>query len=220
MSEFIVHSVPGSPFGRSVLATLEEKGVANRLKPVAPGTFQSAEHLARHPFGRVPVLEHEGFLLYETQAILRYLDRLLPSPSLTPSDLQRAARMDQAMNVNDWYLFQGVGNVIIFQRVIGPRLMGKAPDEAAVEAAMPKAKIVFNELARLLGQESYFAGPEVSLADMLLAPAVAFFVQTPEWSVLGAPRPNLGAWLSRMEARPSMQATTWERLTAQVAQAA
>jgi glutathione S-transferase len=38
--------------------------------------------------------------------------------------------------------------------------------------------------------------------------------------VLGAPRPNLGAWLSRMEARPSMQATTWERLTAQVAQAA
>jgi glutathione S-transferase len=220
MSEFIVHSVPGSPFGRSVLATLEEKGVAYRLKPVAPGTFQSAEHLARHPFGRVPVLEHEGFLLYETQAILRYLDRLLPSPSLTPSDLQRAARMDQAMNVNDWYLFRGVGNVIIFQRVIGPRLMGKAPDEAAVEAAMPKAKIVFNELARLLGQESYFAGPEVSLADMLLAPAVAFFVQTPEWSVLGAPRPNLGAWLSRMEARPSMQATTWERLTAQVAQAA
>jgi glutathione S-transferase len=220
MSEFIVHSVPGSPFGRSVLATLEEKGVAYRLKPVAPGTFQSAEHLARHPFGRVPVLEHEGFLLYETQAILRYLDRLLPSPSLTPSDLQRAAQMDQAMNVNDWYLFQGVGNVIIFQRVIGPRLMGKAPDEAAVEAAMPKAKIVFNELARLLGQESYFAGPEVSLADMLLAPAVAFFVQTPEWSVLGAPRPNLGAWLSRMEARPSMQATTWERLTAQVAQAA
>jgi glutathione S-transferase len=45
-------------------------------------------------------------------------------------------------------------------------------------------------------------------------------VPTPEWSVLGAPHPNLVAWLSRMEARPSMQATTWERLTALVARAA
>jgi glutathione S-transferase len=203
-----------------VLATLEEKDVAYRLKPVAPGTFQSAEHLARHPFGRVPVLEHDGFMLYETQAILRYLDRVLPQPSLTPDDPKRAARMDQAMNVNDWYLFQGVGNVIIFHRVIAPRLMGRAPDEAAIEAAMPKAKAVFNELARLLGQAGYFAGEEISLADLLLAPAVAFFTRTPEWSVLGAPHPHLVAWLSRMEARPSMQATTWERLTALVAQAA
>jgi len=220
MSEFVVHSVPGSPFGRSVLATLEEKGAPYRLQPVIPGTLQSPEHLARHPFGRVPVLEHDGFLLYETQAILRYLDRVLPSPSLTPGDIRRAARMDQAMNVNDWYLFHGVGNVIIFHRVIAPRLMGKVPDEAAIEAAMPKAKTVFNELARLLGQASYFTGEELSLADLLLAPAVALFVQTPEWSALGAPHPNLVAWLTRMEARPSMQATTWERLTALVAQAA
>jgi glutathione S-transferase len=220
MPEFIIHSVPGSPFGRSVLATLEEKGASYRLAPVVPGTLQSPEHLARHPFGRVPVLEHDGFMLYETQAILRYLDRVLPQPRLTPDDPRRAARMDQAMNVNDWYLFQGVGSVIILHRVIAPRLMGKAPDEAAIEAAMPKAKTVFNELARLLGQAGYFAGEEISLADLLLAPAVAFFTRTPEWSVLGAPHPNLVAWLSRMEARPSMQATTWERLTALVAQAA
>src|ERR1700761_6164198 len=90
MSEFIVHSVPGSPFGRAVLATLEEKGASYRLAPVAPGTFRSAEHLARHPFGRVPVLEHGSFILYETQAILRYLDRLLPAPALVPSDPESA----------------------------------------------------------------------------------------------------------------------------------
>src|SRR6266436_6880821 len=220
MAEFIVHSIPGSPFGRAALTTLEEKGARYSFSPLAPGGLRSPEHLARHPFGRVPVLEHDGFLLYETQAILRYLDRVLPTPLLTPADPRRAARMDQAMNVNDWYLFHGVGNVIIFHRVIAPRLMGKAADEAAIEAAMPKAKTVFNELARLLGPADYFTGAEVSLADLLLAPAVAFFVPTPEWSVLGAPHPNLVAWLTRMEARPSMQATTWERLTALVAQAA
>lgn len=213
MSEFIVHSIPGSPFGRTVMATLEEKGAPYRLAPVAPGTFRSPEHLARHPFGRVPVLEHDGFSLYETQAILRYLDRVLPTPALTPADPRRAARMDQAINVNDWYLFQGVGNVIIFHRVIGPRLMGLKPDEAAIEAAMPKGREVFSELARLLGEQTYFAGETLSLADLHLAPAVAFFTATPEWSELGAPHQNLVAWLARMEARPSMMATTWERVS-------
>jgi glutathione S-transferase len=55
----------------------------------------------RHPFGRVPVLEYDGFMLYETQAILRFLDRILPSPTLTPADPKAAARMDQAMIIND-----------------------------------------------------------------------------------------------------------------------
>jgi glutathione S-transferase len=213
MSEFAVHSIPGSPFGRAVLATLEEKGASFRLSPMAPGTFRSPEHLARHPFGRVPVLEHNGFIIYETQAILRYLDRVLPTPSLTPADPKRAARMDQAMNVNDWYLFQGVGNVIGFHRVIGPRLMGLKPDEAAIEAAMPKARAVFGELARLLGEQPFFAGQAISLADLLVAPQIEFFAQTPEWAVLGVPHANLVAWLARMEARPSMKATTWERVS-------
>jgi glutathione S-transferase len=213
MSEFIVHSIPGSPFGRAVLATLEEKRASYRLAPVAPGTFRSPQHLARHPFGRVPVLEHDGFTLYESQAILRYLDRVLPAPVLTPVEPKRIARMDQAMNVNDWYLFQGVGNVIGFHRVIAPRLLGLAPDEAAIEAAMPKARAVYDELARMLGEQNYFAGESVSLADFLIAPQISFFTATPEWTVLGVPHANLVAWLARMEARSSMQATTWERVS-------
>ena len=213
MSEFTVYTIPGSPFARAVLATLEEKGARYRLAPLAPGANQSHQHLARHPFGRVPAFEHDGFVIYETQAILRYLDRVLPQPALTPADPKRAARMDQVMNINDWYLFQGVGNVIIFHRVIGPQLLGLKPDEAAIEAAMPKARTVFAELARLLGEQSFFAGEAISLADLLVAPAVAFFTATPEWAELGTPHPNLVAWLARMEARPSMQATTWERVS-------
>src|ERR1700737_399110 len=219
MSEFTVHSIPGSPFGRAVLATLEEKGASYRLSPVAPDTFRSPEHLARHPFGRVPVLEHNGFIIYETQAILRYLDRVLATPALTPADPIAAARMDQVMNVNDWYLFQGVGNVIGFQRVVGPMLLGLTPDEAVIAAAMPQARAVFEELARLLGEQPYFAGEAISLADLLVAPQIGFFTQTPEWAMLGAPHANLVAWLARREARPRLQATTWERVS-EMAQAA
>ncbi|HEX2365546.1 MAG TPA: glutathione S-transferase family protein [Bradyrhizobium sp.] len=213
MSEFTVHSIPGSPFGRSVLAMLEEKRAPYRLSPLAPGSLKTPEYLALHPFGRVPVLVHNGFKLYETQAILRYLDRVLPEPSLTPSDVKRAARMDQAMNVNDWYLFHDVGNVIIFQRVIGPQLMGLTPDEDVIKAAMPKAHAVYDELSRLLGAQPYFAGEAVSLADLMLAPAVEFFTIIPEWTVLGAPHANLVSWMKRMQDRPSMKATTWERVS-------
>jgi hypothetical protein len=150
-----------------------------------PGTMRAPEHLSRHPFGRVPVLEHDGFSLYETQAILRYLDRVLPTPALTPGDCKAAARMDQAMNVNDWYLFQGVANVIGFQRVVKPRLMGLAADEAAIEAAMPQAHAVFGELAQLLGEQSYFAGDAVSLADL---PIAATGVPHPDAGMVGAGR--------------------------------
>lgn len=219
MSEFIVHSIPGSPFGRAVLATLEEKRAAYRLLPVAPGTMRSSEHLARHPFGRVPVLVHNGFSLYEAQAILRYLDRVLRTPALTPADPKAAARMDQVMNINDWYLFQGVGNVIGFHRIVGPRLLGLAPDEQAIAAAMPKAHAVFAELGRLLGDAAYLAGAELSLADLLVAPQIDFLTQTPEWATLSAPHGNLIAWLARMNARPSLQATTWERVAAMAAAA-
>jgi glutathione S-transferase len=213
MSPFIVHSIPGSPFGRSVLATLEEKQAPYRLAALAPGALKAPEYLAVHPFGRVPVLERDGFRLYETQAILRYLDRVLPQPQLTPSDAKLAARMDQTMNINDWYLFHGVGNVIIFQRVVGPRVFGLAPDEKAIEAAMPKARMVFGELARLLGEQRYFAGGAISLADFMLAPAVEFFTMIPEWSELGAPHASLVSWMKRMQERPSMKATTWERVS-------
>src|SRR5580692_6009962 len=98
MTDIAVHSIPGSPYGRAVLLALEEKRAAYRLVPVVPKTLRSPELLARHPFGRVPVLEHGDFRLFETQAIVRYLDRVLPGPALTPPEPRSAARMDQLMN--------------------------------------------------------------------------------------------------------------------------
>jgi len=212
MAPFVVHSIPGSPFGRSVIVALEEKRAKYRFQAVAPAAMKSEPHLSRHPFGRVPALDHRDLALYETQAILRYLDRVLVEPQLTPSDPAAAARMDQVMNINDWYLFQGVGNVIGFQRVVRPRLLGQPPDEAAIAAAMPRAHAVFDELARLLGEQNYFAGPALSLADLMIAPQMDFLAALPEWEPLTAAHQDLRTWPKRMNARPSMQATTWERV--------
>jgi glutathione S-transferase len=219
MSDFIVYSIPGSPYGRAVLATLEEKGARYSLHPVAPGTFRSEPHISRHPFGRVPVLDHGDYRLYETQAILRYLDRVRPTPPLTPADAALAGRMDQVLAINDWYFFKGVSDVIGFQRVVRPRVLGLTPDEAACAEAMPRAHQVFDEFGRLLGDQAYFAGDTVSLADLMLASHLDFLDGLPEWGPLTANHPNLIAWLARMNARPALQNTTWERV-AEMAQKA
>jgi glutathione S-transferase len=219
MRDFVVHSIPGSPYGRAVLMVMEEKGFPYRFAPVTPGAHRQAPHLGKHPFGRIPVLDHGDFTLYETQAILRYVDRILPEPPLTPAEPKAAGRMDQLMNINDWYFFQGVGNTIGFERVVKPALRGMAPDEAVIDAAMPEAVTVFNEIARLLGENPYLAGQTLSLADIMLAPQIDFFVGIPEWEILTGQHDNLRRWIARMSERPSMQATTWPRVSA-MAQAA
>jgi glutathione S-transferase len=220
MAPFVVHSIPGSPFGRSVLATLIEKGADIGFIPVSPATLKVDPHLSRHPFGRVPAIEHDGFALYETQAILRYIDRVIPEPALTPVDPRAAAHMDQLMNISDWYLFQGVNSTIGFQRIIGPQLLGMEPDLDIIKAAMPRAHTVMAELSRLLGDQSWFVGEKLTLADLMIVPHLDFLAMTPEWAELSEGRDNLNAWLERIQARESLQATTWPRVVEMASQAA
>jgi glutathione S-transferase len=219
MSGFIVHGVPGSPYGRAVLAALIEKGQSFTFKALAPGGAKQPDHLAKMPFGRIPLFEHGSFVLYETQAILRYLERIIPEPPLSPADPRAAARMDQLIGINDWYLFGEVGRVIAFQRIIAPKLLGAEPDEAVVAAAMPRAEICYAELDRLLGDQPYLTGDALTLADLMIAPHLDLLAATPEGEALLQARPRLAAWLARVLARPSFTATTWEAVAA-LAQAA
>lgn len=206
MSEFVVHGIPGSPFLRAVEVALREKGVPYQVRAMAPGEHKSPEYLQRHPFGRIPAFEHGDFRLYETQAILRYIDEVIPSPPLVPADARLAARMNQIMGINDWYFFPLVGRAIVFNRIVGPKLLNLPCDEAAVAAAVPEGRRCIGELERLIGEQRFLAGEQLTLADVLLAPQLDFFAATPEGaSMLSGTR--LSKWLARMNARPSMAAT-------------
>ncbi len=217
MSAFIIHGVPGSPYVRAALLGLEEKGARWSLAPMkGPGAGRSPEHLARNPFGKIPVLDHGDFRLYETQAILRYLDRIIPAPALTPSDPKAEARMNQLIGVSDCYVFPQISIGITFGRVVAPRF-GMAADEAKIAAAIPAAAVCLAEIARLMGEGPYLAGETVSLADLMLIPHMAFLEEAPEGGPLLAPHPSLSAWLARMHERPSFQATTWDRVVAAAA---
>ena len=159
-----------------------------------------------HPFGRVPAIRHGDFHLYETQAILRYIDATFAGRALQPREPQAIGRMNQMIGINDWYLFPRVARVIVFERIVGPALFGKTPDEAAIAAALPEAQLCLGELDRLLGDQTHLAGEEFSLADVLLAPQVYYLSATPEGASILAGT-ALHAWLERVGERASMQAT-------------
>jgi glutathione S-transferase len=218
MTRYAVHTVPGSPYGRSLMAMLEEKNADWRLAPIDQADLRGAAHLALHPFGKMPILEWDGRLLYETDAILRYLDDALPGPSLVPQAVDDRARMNQVMGICDAYVFPEGARVIVFQRVIGPAIIpGFTPDEAAIAEGKPRSHTIFAELSRLLGEREGFGGNTLSLADLMIGPQLELYSRTPEWAELTADRENLRTWLDRLEARPSMRATLWERLPERIA---
>jgi glutathione S-transferase len=202
-----VYGIPGSPFLRSVEIALKEKGASYQLHAMAPGAHKEAEHLARHPFGRVPAFEHDGFAIYETQAIIRYLDEVFPNPPLTPGNPQQRARMNQAIGIIEWYFFPKAAAPIAFNRIIGPRLLGLPGDEAAITEAMPMAETCFAVFDEFLGDKSYLTGDSVTIPDIMLAAQLDLFGECQEGRRLIDGTANLKSWLERMKARPSFVGT-------------
>jgi glutathione S-transferase len=215
MSILIVHGIPGSPYVRMPLLACEEKGAPYRLVPMGFGDAKSPEHLARQPFGRIPAIEHGDFKLYEAQAIVRYIDQAFDGPSLTPADPKAQARMNQVMNIMDWYVMPSISSGIGFNRVVKPQF-GMEVDEAQVAAALPMARTCVAALEDILGGQAYFAGDAVSLGDLFAVAHLDFFAETPEGADMMAGSPLLG-WMERMNERPSVQNTTWARLNEAVA---
>ena len=213
MTDFVIHGIPGSPYVRTPLLALEEKGLPWRLAAVPMGGNRAPEYCSIHPFNKIPTLDHGDFRLYETRAILNYLDRIAPEPRLTPTDPRAAARMDQLIGITDSYLAPRVSGPLSFPRIVAPKL-GLPVDEAVIAAAVAPAGEVIDEVARLLDGQPFMAGSAISLADLMLAPHLVFLPDFAEGQRMLAPHSALAAWIERMASRPSMAATSWERLLA------
>jgi len=215
MAPIVVHGIPGSPYVRMPLLACEEKHAPYRIAAMEFGQNKTAQYLARQPFGRIPVIEHDGFWLYESAAIIRYIDQVFPGPSLTPADPRAQARMNQVMGIVVWYVMPSVSAGIGWNRIIAP-MIGRPVDEAAVAKAVPGATTCVRALEHLLGNQPFMAGDSISLADLMLIPHLELFPTTPEGAAIMNNSPLLG-WIDRMRARPSVQATDTMKLMAGVA---
>ncbi len=203
----ILHGYRYSVYVRIVRLVLAEKGLAYEQVEVNPFAADvPADYLALHPFGRVPTLVHDGFALYETGAITRYVDRAFPGPALQPADPKRLARMDQIVGVVDAYAYWPLVRQVFVHDVVRPH-MGTTGDAAELEKGLESAARVLDALEALAAAETWLTGSDISLADFHLGAMVAYFAQSPRGAELLAARPRLAAWWRRLGARPSFAAT-------------
>lgn len=210
MSTIVIHGIPGSPFVRMPMLVCEEKGVAWRLQAMAFGEQKSPEHLKRQPFGQIPAIEHGDFALYETQAIVRYIDAAFEGPALTPADPKAMARMSQVMNILDWYVTPSLTSGICFNRIVKP-IVGMPVDEAEVAAALPMTRTALTALGDILGDQPWFAGGALSLADLVAIAHLDLAPTIPEVAEILTGSPLLG-WIDRMNARPSVRGTAMHKM--------
>jgi glutathione S-transferase len=200
----IIYGFAGSSYVRSARSALEEKEVAYDFVDTGVGPHKEREHLCRNPFGLVPAFEHGDFQLYETQAIIRYIDDAFGGPALQPQGIYERARMNQLIGIVDSHVRTSISAVIFIQRLVEPH-HGRAPDETLIATAMPQARICVQEIARLMGSRPFLVGDQVTIADLLLFPQMDYFSMTPEGVSLLAESPEVGSWLTRMAGRRSMQ---------------
>jgi glutathione S-transferase len=203
----ILHGPGYSTYARTARLALEEKGVAYELNEVDlfTGKGQAPEHLARQPWGKVPAFEHDGFNLFETLAITRYIDEAFPGPALQPADVKARARMTQICGIVDSYAYGAILGKLAWQELIVP-MQGGTPDAAIAAEGLAGAKKSLDVLEGLAGSD-LLCGGAVSLADLHLLPVVEYLRMTKEGGAAFATKPKLSAWWEKMNARPSVVKT-------------
>lgn len=199
-----IYGHPWSINTRKTLLTLAEKGHTAELVLVMipKGEQRRPEHLARHPFGKVPVLDDDGFWLYETRAINRYLDRRLEGPALTPASSGEQAWLEQWMSVGEAYFVPHAAGLII--ESLFRRYLGGERNVAMIEAGRANMQPALDAADTWLAVHPYFAGPSFSLADIAWMPYLEYLMQIGEGEPVTR-RQHLASWWERVSGRSSWQ---------------
>ncbi len=206
MSEMVLWGFDGSTYVRTIKMLLAEKSFKDfRQMPlnVLTGEPRAADHLARHPFGKVPVLDHDGTRILETAAIARYLNDVIPGKSLVPATPKDRARMDMLVGIIDSYgygaLIGGVAAYHLFPDFVGGQ------NEALRQGGLDNGRKVIELAMRTKGASPFIAG-DLSLADLFLAPVVFYVSLTPDADNLFKV-PGFADWWTRIRALKSFQET-------------
>ncbi|MEJ1932024.1 glutathione S-transferase family protein [Nostoc sp. NIES-2111] len=205
MSNVVVHGFEVSPNVRAARITLIEKGVDYHFNEIGFDYLATDEYAQINPFRKMPVLQQEDFILYETPAILSYVDEAFEGLSLQSTEPQARAQMRKWIGIAANYLYP-VGVMQLFlQRIMSP-IMGSVTDEAVVAQS---AKITSHHLDVLEHEltSSFLVGDVLSLADIITGSMVYYINMTKEGTALVKARPKTAAWLDTLSQRTSFQQT-------------
>lgn len=196
----LYHAVPSSNSDRVKIA-LHEKGLAYEgIKlDLVKRDQKTPEHLQRNPYGKVPVIDDGGNVLFESCIINEYLDEKYPAPPLVPKDPYLRGRGRVLVDYGLNYLHEpywALRNEIFFKKEA-------ERSESLMKEKRQMLRYLLRYLEDALGDRPYFLG-EISLTDIDLWPR---FARMEDYGVLPAPNlPRLNAWMERMNARPSVKA--------------
>jgi glutathione S-transferase len=203
----VLYGYQYSVYVRIARMALAEKAVAYEsaeVNPFAPDV--PSAYLAMHPFRRVPVLVHDDFVLYETAAITRYVDETFPGPKLQPPSPRERARMTQIISIVDSYAYWPMVRQVFAHTVFRPRI-GEPVDVAEIGRGLEGSAHALGALEALTAEQGFLVGTQLSLADLHLAPMIAYFCTAPESSAVIDRHPKLSAWWDAMRQRQSLAAT-------------
>jgi glutathione S-transferase len=198
---------PISTCTRRVTATLHEKQAKFDFVTIdfAKGEHKGPENLARQPFGQIPSLTDGDFTLFESRAMIRYIDETVAGQSLTPKDPKGRALMEQWISV-EMEQFNPGASSIVFQEVFTPMMGGKV-DPAKAEEAKKKLAFVLPVLDKHLAKGPHFVGDQFTLADICYMPYTEYALNTSAKDlILG--HANFAAWWKRVSQRSSWKAAT------------
>jgi glutathione S-transferase len=195
-----LHYHPLSTYSRRVLIAFAEKQIPHELIVVDMAARQHREqpYLSLNPYGRVPTLEEDGFVLYESTAILNYLESTRPNPPLVPADARSRALVDMHMKLCDLQLSRHAGTIMFPKRFL-PKEKWNTNAMAEAKAEIEKHLAILNK--HLTGK-TYLVAEQFSLADVCYAPFLQFL---PLMEI--APPQAVARWSERLLTRPSAIAT-------------
>jgi len=203
MAEVEIFGLPRSPYTRVVRLVCEEKGIDYELKPAPP---HSPEVIAIHPYGKIPVMRHGDFALFESKAIATYLDRSFPGARLIPDDPRLAALTEQWISLVNSVMDGTLIRTYVLAYVF-PKGADGTPDRRAIDAVVPAMRAQLQLLDKAVAKTGYLVGDGVTLADLFVLPILYYLRQFPESAEALARAAHLVRYYDRLSARPSFQNT-------------
>jgi glutathione S-transferase len=203
MSNVEIIGAARSTYTRVARMVCEEKSIAYELREAAP---RSPDAFAIHPFGKIPVLRHGDFELYESKAIATYLDLNFPGPKLIPTEPREAALTEQWVSLVNTRIDTTMIRTYLFAYIFPKTADGK-PDRKAIDALAPTVEQEIGLLDRAVAKAGFLAGGGLTYADLNLMPILFLVRQLPEGAAAMAAAKPLSDYYQRLAARPSFQNT-------------
>ncbi|KAJ7864604.1 glutathione S-transferase [Mycena olivaceomarginata] len=185
---------------RRVATVLHELKVPFELVEVdiMNGEHKTAAYMQKQPFGQIPYIDDDGFILYETRAICRYIAAKHPESGLIPTDPKANALFEQAASVelSNWDPSASKAGVELMRK-----RFGMPCDQAVVDAQLEILDKKLEGYEAILSKQRYVAGDSFTLADLFHIPYAPLVASG--GSDIMTRKPNVARWYNELVARPS-----------------